>query len=126
MLAESPSPEIPTTRKSRLASFAPVARAAIRPWIELKPWGYVYAQDASWSEPYASRWRPPYRWHYEADGPWRDGMLFETWWDFELDGDTLILTNPEGFGLESYRSRVVLERIPIPDTPAYPNPHTAY
>ncbi len=31
-------------------------------WIEIKPWGYVYGQDASWSETYAGRWLPPNKW----------------------------------------------------------------
>ena len=95
-------------------------------WIELKPWGYLYAQNASWSRPYSDWWRPPYK-TGSSDAPrWFAGDLFNAPWDFELRGDTLILTSPEEwYPFEWQRSRVMLRREPIPDLPAYPNPYAA-
>lgn len=95
-------------------------------WIELKRWGYAYAQDASWSAVYAGRWRPPQQWHADENDRWFGGFVFNAPWDFELRGDILVLTTPEYFELELQRSRITLQRIPIPEEPAYPNPHAAY
>jgi hypothetical protein len=93
-------------------------------WIELKPWGYLYAQDASWSRPYAEKWRAPYQIRYSADKRWRDGDLFGAPWDFDLQGDTLILTSPQDwFEYERQRSTVILKREPLPDKPVFPNIH---
>ena len=95
-------------------------------WIELKPWGYVYAQDASWSQPYTDWWRAPHQSRYSEDKRWRDGYLFDAPWDFDLQGDTLILTSPpEWFEFEWQRSTVTLQRGPLPDKPVLPNPHAA-
>ncbi len=94
--------------------------------IELKPWGFVYAQDSNGSQPYADRWNPPAQYRFYDDDRWRDGYLFDAPWDFVLQGDTLILeSSPEWFEQESERSRIVLEREPIPDKPVFPNPHSA-
>src|SRR5579862_4526410 len=38
MESESPSPEMPTYSRSRLAALAPVTMEGMRPWAELKPW----------------------------------------------------------------------------------------
>lgn len=95
-------------------------------WIELKPWGYVYAQDASWSQPYTDWWRAPYQSRYSEDKRWRNGDLFDAPWDFELQGDILILTSPpEWFEFEWQRSTVTLHREPLPDKPVFPNRHAA-
>ena len=95
-------------------------------WIELKPWGYVYAQDASWSLPYAETWRPPFRSRFSDDKIWRDGELFYAPWDFDLEGDTLVLTSPESWlKYDWQRSKVTLRREPRPDRPFFPNPPTS-
>lgn len=96
-------------------------------WIELKPWGYVYAQNSAWSAPYAERWRPPFPDRYLRAGEWFPGHLFGAYWHFDLDGDTLTLTTPsQWFELEMQRSTITLQRIPETDLPAFPNPHSAY
>ena len=93
-------------------------------WIELKPWGSVYAQDTSWSQPYTDSWRPPYQLRSSDDKRWQDGYLFNAPWDFDLLGETLILTSPEEwFEFEWQRSTVTLQRDPLPDRPVFPNPH---
>lgn len=93
-------------------------------WIELKPWGYVYAQDSSWSQPYTDWWRAPYQSRYSDDKRWRSGRLFGATWDFDLQGEYLILSSPEEwFEYEWQRSTVTLQREPIPDQPIFPNPH---
>lgn len=95
-------------------------------WIELKPWGYVYAQDASWSQPYTDWWRPPYPWRHSDDDRWRNGALFGAPWDFDPQGDTLILESPsDWFEFEWQRSKVTLKREPLSDRPVFPNPHAA-
>jgi hypothetical protein len=93
-------------------------------WIELKPWGYAYAQDASWSQPYAVRWRPPYKSGFPDDKLWHEGILFDAPWDFDLQGDTLTLTLPDKwFALEWQKSTITLRREPLPDKPVFANPH---
>lgn len=92
-------------------------------WIELKPWGYVYAQDTSWSQPYADRWSPPFRTRHSMDNRWLYGDLFNAPWDFELRGDTLTLSTSEPFGLGRQQSTVILQREPDPGKPVFPNPH---
>jgi len=96
-------------------------------WIELKPWGYAYAQDASWSQPYAIKWSPSYRWWYfDEYHRWHNGELFNAPWEFDLQGDTLTLSSPaDWLEHEWQRSVVTLQREPIPVEPAYPNPHAA-
>lgn len=94
-------------------------------WIELKPWGYVYAQDASWSRPYAETWTAPYQDRYSEDKRWRDGELFNAPWDFDLQGDTLSLTSSEEwFEYEWQRSKVTLQREAASDKSVFPNPHS--
>ena len=96
-------------------------------WIELNAWGYLYAQDASWSPVYADVWRPPYQSRFGWSDEWEPGYLFDAYWDFHLEGDTLTLTTPDRwFELEMQRSTITLRRVPSPDLPAYPNPHAAY
>ena len=96
-------------------------------WIELKPWGYVYAQGASWSTLHADTWRPPFLDRYARAGDYFPGRLFGTYWHFDLDGDTLTLTTPsEWFELDMQRSTVVLRRVSDSETEVYPNPHAAY
>ncbi|MGA8206303.1 MAG: hypothetical protein WB812_17440 [Woeseiaceae bacterium] len=95
-------------------------------WVELEPWGYLYAQNASWSRIYSDWWRPPFK-AGSSDAPrWFAGDLFNAPWDFDLRGDTLILTSPEEwYEFEWQRSRVTLRREPIPELPVYPNPFAA-
>lgn len=93
-------------------------------WIELKPWGYVYAQDASWAKPYAQRWHPPHQQRNSDDQRWRGGYLFHAPWDFGLQGDTLVLSSPDYFN-EWERSTIVLQREATPELDVFPNPHAA-
>jgi len=82
-------------------------------WIELKPWGELLAADATWQTPYEGGWQPPNQSRYSDDKRWRDGYIyadqFGAPWDFELLGDTLILTSSDSFN-EWEKSKVTLQR----------------
>ncbi len=58
---ESPSPEMPTYSRSRLAAFAPAAMEGMRPCTELKPWASFtkYAgvlDEQPMPDSFATRW----------------------------------------------------------------------
>lgn len=96
-------------------------------WIELKPWGYVYAQDASWSQVRTHWWRPPHQSRYSDDRRWRDGYIFDAYWDFDLEEDILTLTSSdEWFEHDWQRSTISLQREPVADKQMMPNPHAAH
>lgn len=85
-------------------------------WIELHPWGKLHAADTTWQVPYEGGWYPPYQSRYADDKRWRDGYIytdtFSAPWDFDLQGDVLILTSPPEYFREWERSRITLEREP--------------
>ena len=91
-------------------------------WIELKPWGYVYVQDASRGHPYAQRWHPPYQQRNSDDQAWRDGYLLGAPWDFSLQDNTLVLSSPIYFN-EWERSTIRLKRDATRALQVIPNPH---
>lgn len=82
-------------------------------WIELLRWGEVRGADSTWQTPYAGEWRPPFRWRHSDTLDWRYGSIYgDTFggpWDFELRGDTLILTTPTDFN-EWEKSTIWLRR----------------
>lgn len=85
--------------------------------IDLHAWGKVHAADGDWQRPYEGGWQPPYQSRYSDDKGWRDGYIwvddFGAPWDFNMQGDTLILTTPEYFN-EWEKSTITLERMGRP------------
>jgi hypothetical protein len=83
-------------------------------WIELRPSLTYRAADAAWASPYEGRWIPPSRLTKRPDENEDSGEIQLpdgfSHWDFNIDGEYLVLTTPD-WALKWYEySVVVLER----------------
>ncbi len=95
-------------------------------WVQLNTWGYAFTQDAEWAPVRAERWFPPRSKRYFEEEVVFPGELFDAPWEFELDGNTLVLETPEDWiDHEWQRSRIVLVREEIPpDSVVNLNPYS--